>query len=161
MLDGQAGAEDDEVASESRQECPCELQRGLIVDTQEEPILHRMVVDEWRHPPPALRKVAPAVVSDRLRHVKTLPSQILKSPGEIGVLPVEEEVRVEEPGRDLRGLEGSAPVEAGRSARPEDLLLGQVPSVRGLSGAAIEVTAGHRSIDTRRIDLSGRGKIRS
>src|SRR6266536_1376914 len=51
-FDRQAGAEDHDVPRQSRQKRRHEVRRRLVVDAQEEPVLHGVVVDQRRHPRP-------------------------------------------------------------------------------------------------------------
>ena len=49
---------------------------------QQEPVLDGVEIRRGRHPPPAVRKVAPAVPGDRCRDVKALPAEAREPPGD-------------------------------------------------------------------------------
>ena len=143
---------DDEVAREGRNERPNELARRLVVDPQEEPVLDRVQVGEGGHLSPALGHVASPVVRHGRRDVERPPAEPAQPPREVRVLAVQEEVRIEVAGRDLRALERGAAVEPGRPRSSEDLLLPAVASRRRLAGAAVEVAARGGEVDPGRVE---------
>ena len=114
-----------------------------------------MEIDEGGHAAAPLWQVTAAVIPHRRRDVKTLPAEVLKSPGEVGVFPIEKEVGIEDSRHDPGRLQGLPPVEAGRAARPEDFLFRGVPATGRLSRTAVEVTARRGAIDAGRVEPAG------
>src|SRR5207237_8710955 len=125
-----------------------ELAKGLVVDPEEETVLDRVKVRHGGHATPPLGQVAAPVIRHGRRDVEAAPAEVAQPPGQIGILAVEEEVRIEVARRDLRALEGRTPIEPGGARGAEDRLLPLEASGRGLSPAAVEVAArrsGHDS----------------
>src|SRR4030095_13320535 len=92
-----------------------------VVQSQQKPVLHRMVVDERRKFRTPLRRDSTTMQCNRAGYVNRLPAHQTATPGQIGVFAVREKVLIEVLPLNSDNFESLQAVNRGSSARTEDV----------------------------------------
>ena len=92
------------------------------------------------------------MIPERMRRIQASPAKQLRSPGDIGVLAIDEEIRIEELALNADVVDHLAAIERGGRRRAEHILVNPVMPVIDFLAAAVQVAHHRREVDSRGID---------